>query len=160
MRENTRLSVAHLVRDPVLLFLVILVFVGLFLFIILPLGKIFAYSVTTNDGRLSFQAAWDMLRSRSYLAPLKNSMLLGITTGILATIIGYVFAYALTRVDMPLKRFFKAIATIPIISPPFILSLSMIFLFGRNGLITRRLLGIEDANVYGMHSLAVVQTIS
>jgi len=160
MRENTRLSVAHLVRDPVLLFLVILVFVGLFLFIILPLGKIFAYSVTNNDGRLSFQAAWDMLKSRSYLEPLKNSMLLGITTGILATIIGYVFAYALTRVDMPLKGFFKTIATIPIISPPFILSLSMIFLFGRNGLITRRLLGIEDANVYGMHSLVVVQTIS
>jgi iron(III) transport system permease protein len=160
MRENTRLSVAHLVRDPVLLFLVILVFVGLFLFIIFPLCKIFAYSVTDNDGNLSFQAAWDMLKSRSYLQPLKNSMMLGITTGILATIIGYVFAYALTRVDMPLKGFFKTIATIPIISPPFILSLSMIFLFGRNGLITRRLLGIEDANVYGMHSLVVVQTIS
>ena len=76
MRENTRLSVAHLVRDPCFSF-VILVFVGLFLFIILPLGKIFAYSVTNNDGRLSFQAAWDMLKSRSYLEPLKNSMLLG-----------------------------------------------------------------------------------
>ncbi len=160
MRENIRLSVAHLVRDPVLLFLVLLVVTGLILFILLPLYKIVAYSVTTDEGRLSIRAAWDILRSKSYLQPLKNSMLLGLTTGILATIIGYVFAYALTRVDMPLKGFFKAIATIPIISPPFILSLSMIFLFGRNGLITNKLLGLEDSNVYGMHSLVVVQTIS
>ncbi len=160
MRKNTRFSIAHLVRDPVLLFLVLLVFTGLILFILFPLYKIFVYSVTNNEGRLSFQAAIDMFTSKAYARPLGNSMLLGITTGVLATLIGYIFAYALTRTDIPLKGFFRTIATIPIISPPFILSLSMIFLFGRNGLITRKLLGIEDANVYGMHSLVVVQTIS
>jgi len=74
--------------------------------------------------------------------------------------VGYVFAYALTRTAIPFKGFFKAIATIPVISPPFVLSLSMIFLFGRNGLITKKLLGIEDSNVYGLHSLIVVQSIS
>ena len=36
----------------------------------------------------------------------------------------------------------------------------MIFLFGRQGLITKGLFGITTANVYGMHSLIVVQTIS
>lgn len=160
MRENTRISIVHLVRDPVLLMLVLLVFAGLILFILFPLYKIFAYSITNNEGKLSFQAVIDIFRSGAYVRPLCNSMLLGVTTGILATFIGYVFAYALTRTDIPLKGFFRTIATIPIISPPFILSLSMIFLFGRNGLITRKLLGIEDANVYGMHSLVVVQTIS
>jgi iron(III) transport system permease protein len=160
MRKNTRFSIAHLVRDPVLLFLVLLVFTGLILFILFPLYKIFVYSVTNNEERLSFQAAIDMFTSKAYARPLGNSMLLGITTGVLATLIGYIFAYALTRTDIPLKGFFRPIATLPLISPPFILSLSMIFLFGRNGLITRKLLGIEDANVYGMHSLVVVQTIS
>lgn len=160
MSEKTRFSIAHLVRDPVLLFLVLLVFTGLILFILFPLYKIFVYSITNNEGRLSFRAAIDIFTSKAYARPLGNSMLLGITTGVLATLIGYIFAYALTRTDIPLKGFFRTIATIPIISPPFILSLSMIFLFGRNGLITRKLLGIEDANVYGMHSLVVVQTIS
>lgn len=46
MKENTRLSVAHLVRDPVLLFLVLLVFTGLILFILFPLYKIFAYRLS------------------------------------------------------------------------------------------------------------------
>ena len=160
MSDKTRFSIAHLVRDPVLLFLVLLVFTGLILFILFPLYKIFVYSITNNEGRLSFRAAIDIFTSKAYARPLGNSMLLGITTGVLATLIGYIFAYALTRTDIPLKGFFRTIATIPIISPPFILSLSMIFLFGRNGLITRKLLGIEDANVYGMHSLVVVQTIS
>lgn len=51
-------------------------------------------------------------------------------------------------------------ATLPIISPPFVLSLSIIFLFGRKGLITNGLLGITDFNVYGLHSLILVQALS
>jgi len=160
MRGKTRFNLAHLVRDPVLLLLVLLVFTGLVLFILYPLYKIFAYSLTNSQGRLDLSAAIQVLTSRSYFKTFGNSLLLGATTAVLATLIGYVFAYAMTRTAIPFKGFFKTIATIPIISPPFILSLSMIFLFGRNGLITRRLLGIEDFNVYGMHSLVVVQTIS
>jgi iron(III) transport system permease protein len=73
---------------------------------------------------------------------------------------GYVFAFAVTRTEIPCKKFFKAIATLPIVSPPFILSLSIIFLFGRQGIITRGLFGIRDFDVYGLHSLIVVQAIS
>ncbi len=156
--SSTRLS--HLVRDPVLLFFVVLVFAGLALFVVLPLYRIFVYGVTNDAGRPDLSAAFGMLRSGSYAATFRNSMLLGIVTALIATVVGYIFAYAITRTDIPLKGFFKAIATIPIISPPFVLSLSMIFLFGRNGLITRKLLGIEDANVYGMRSLVIVQSIS
>ncbi len=160
MRGKTRFNLAHLARDPVLLFLVLLVFTGLVLFILYPLYKIFAYSVTDAEGKIDLSAAIQVLTSRAYFKTFGNSLLLGITTAVLATLIGYVFAYAMTRTAIPFKGFFKTIATIPIISPPFILSLSMIFLFGRNGLITRRLLGIDDFNVYGMHSLVVVQTVS
>jgi iron(III) transport system permease protein len=161
MKEENRASpFSHLIRDPVLLFFVILVFAGLALFIVLPLYRIFAYSVTTDNGHISLAAAADALFSETYLRTFGNSMMLGTLTALIATLIGYVFAYALTRTDIPLKGFFKTIATIPVISPPFVLSLSMIFLFGRNGLITRKLLGIETSNVYGLHSLIVVQSIS
>ena len=51
-------------------------------------------------------------------------------------------------------------ATLPVISPPFVLSLSIIFLFGRKGIITHNLLGTSDFNVYGMHSLILVQSLS
>lgn len=51
-------------------------------------------------------------------------------------------------------------ATLPIISPPFVLSLSIIFLFGRKGLITNGLFGITNFDVYGMKSLIVIQVMS
>ena len=45
---------------------------------------------------------------------------------------------------------------LPVVSPPFVLSLSMILLFGRGGLITRQLLHIYDSNVYGLKGIAIV----
>ena len=49
---------------------------------------------------------------------------------------------------------------LPVVSPPFVLSLSMIMLFGRSGLITKTLLGIRNANVYGLKGIAIVQTLT
>ncbi|HCM26069.1 MAG: ABC transporter permease [Treponema sp. GWB1_62_6] len=158
--KNRSMRLSHLAGDPVLLFFVVLVFSGLALFVVLPLSRIFVYGVTDDAGKLDFAAAIEMLGSGAYASTFRNSMMLGIVTAVIATLIGYAFAYAITRTDLPFKGFFKAVATIPIISPPFVLSLSMIFLFGRNGLITRRLFGIEDANVYGMRSLVIIQSIS
>jgi iron(III) transport system permease protein len=158
--RNRATPLTHILRDPVLLFFVLLVFAGLGLFILFPLYRILAYSVTGENGGFSLAAAFEAIGSATYLRTFRNSLVLGIVTASIATTIGYIFAYALTRTAIPFKGFFKAIATIPVISPPFVLSLSMIFLFGRNGLITRKLLGIDSFNVYGMHSLVVVQSIS
>lgn len=49
---------------------------------------------------------------------------------------------------------------LPVVSPPFVLSLSMIMLFGKSGIITRFLLGIYDNSVYGFWGIAVVQTLT
>ena len=141
MNDNNRASpLSHLIRDPVLLFFVILVSAGLALFILFPLYRILSYSVTSDSGGISFKAAVEVLTSQTYLKTFGNSLLLGAVTATISTLVGYVFAYALTRTAIPFKGFFKAIATIPVISPPFVLSLSMIFLFGRNGSITNKLL--------------------
>ena len=50
-------------------------------------------------------------------------------------------------------------ATLPVISPPFSLTLSIILLFGNNGLITRQLFGLEHFTIYGLTGLVIVQTI-
>lgn len=162
MKATSKASpLSHLIRDPVLLLTVLIVSAGLALFILYPLFRILSYSFTGGEpGSSGFASALEIFTSPSYRRTFGNSMLLGAITASIATLVGYVFAYALTRTAIPFKGFFKAIATIPVISPPFVLSLSMIFLFGRNGLITRKLLGIEDSNVYGMHSLIVIQSIS
>ncbi len=147
-------------KEPMLLILIILILFSLTLFVVYPFLKMFHYSLTNENGAFSMSVIFKTLSNSSYRSTFMNSIKLGVITAVLGTIIGYIYAYAITRTEIPWKPFFRTMATLPIISPPFVLSLSIIFLFGRKGLITNGLLGISDFNVYGLHSLILVQVMS
>ena len=149
-----------ILRQPLLLAAIVLTILLLMLFVIYPLLKILIFSLTDADGNFSLTNLVSILTTSRYLAVFGRTMLLGVVVAVIATFIGYVFAYTITRTNVPCKKFLKTIATLPILSPPFILSLSIIFLFGKQGFITKTLLGITGNNVYGMGSLVVVQVMS
>lgn len=149
-----------ILRQPILLAAVVLTVLLLLLFVIYPLLKILVFSLTDAEGNFSLANLGAILSTSRYLQVFGRTMLLGLVVAVISTFIGYVFAYTITRTNVPGKRFLKTIATLPILSPPFILSLSIIFLFGKQGFITKTLLGITGNNVYGMGSLIVVQVIS
>ncbi len=149
-----------LLKEPLLFLLILVLLFFLTLFVIFPFVKMLYYSLTTEDGKLTFSTLVSAFTNKGYRTTFFNSMKLGVITAIIGTIIGYMYAYAITRTNMPWKPFFKTMATLPIISPPFVLSLSIIFLFGRKGLITNGLLGITNFDVYGMKSLIVIQVMS
>ena len=71
----------------------------------------------------------------------------------------YVEVYVKLRTKI-LEKLFSVVSMLPVVSPPFVLSLSMIMLFGRSGIITRSLLKIYDSNVYGLKGIAIVQTLT
>ena len=149
-----------ILRQPLLLAAIVLTILLLLLFVVYPLLKILIFSLTDADGNFSLANLKTILTTSRYLAVFGRTMLLGVVVAVIATFIGYVFAYTITRTNVPCKKFLKTIATLPILSPPFILSLSIIFLFGKQGFITKTLLGITGNNVYGMGSLVVVQVMS
>ena len=149
-----------ILRQPLLLAAVVLTILLLLLFVIYPLLKILVFSLTDAEGNFSLANLVSIFTTSRYLAVFGRTMLLGVLVAILSTFIGYLFAYAITRTNVPCKKFLKTIATLPILSPPFILSLSIIFLFGKQGFITKTLMGITGNNVYGMGSLIVVQVMS
>ena len=90
-----------------------------------------------------------------------NTVILGVTVATVGTLIGFLFAYVQVRVPLPrrLKQFLHVMALVPIVSPPFALALSAIVLFGRSGLITRDLLGM-DFNIYGLQGMVLVMSLS
>jgi iron(III) transport system permease protein len=92
---------------------------------------------------------------------LLNTVILGVTVATVGTLIGFLFAYVQVRVPLPrlLKRFMHLMALLPIVSPPFALALAAIVLFGRSGLITRDLLGL-DVNIYGLQGMVLVMSLS
>ena len=149
-----------ILQQPLLLIAIILSFALLLLFVIYPLAKTLIYSLTDETGAFSLANLIAILQTPRYGKVFGRTMALGLIVAVIATFIGYVFAYTVTRVNIPGKGFFKTMATLPILSPPFVLSLSIIFLFGKQGLISKNLLGITGSSVYGMKSLIVVQVMS
>lgn len=159
-REKKRNETRRIFQQPVLAVAIIAVIILLLLFVVYPLVKVFAFSFSDEEGHFSAANLISILTSQRYLATTGRTLLLGLVVALISTFIGYIFAYTITRTKVPGKGFFTAIATLPILSPPFVLSLSMIFLFGKQGLITKTLLGIKGNNVYGAPALMVVQCMS
>lgn len=89
-----------------------------------------------------------------------NTVLLALTSGTVATVARFILAFAVTRTSMRGKAFVQGVALLPIISPPFIMALTIIMLFDRSGLITRGIFGIRTASVYGFHSQVLTQCLA
>lgn len=154
-------DVIRLSKDPLLLGVILLLLISLVLFIIYPLYKVVVVSFQV-DGSFSIKNFTDVMTYSNgyYLKALFNSLWMGVATAVLGTFIAYIFAYSLTRANIPGRKFFNLIATIPIISPPFIGALAVIMLFGRNGFVSSTLLGMQNANVYGPRGLLFAQVLT
>jgi len=147
------------ISDPVVTVTIGLIWAALALFILYPIVKALLTSIIVN-GRLSlehysylFRQAW--LRKSFY-----NSLKLAVTVATISTIIGYCYAYGLNRTNIRGKGFFQQMSLLPMISPPFMFALSVILLLGKNGLITKTLLGITNFDIYGFKGLVLVQSLS
>ena len=141
--------------------LAVVISLGIFLFIfsMYPLLKI-VFRILWNKGVFDFSVVSKTLTDKYFWQAFRNSLILGLSAAAISTIIGFIFAFSIVRTDMKGKAFFNLIATLPIIAPPFVMSLAMILLFGRSGLITRELLNIRNASVYGLHGLLTVQVLA
>lgn len=76
----------------------------------------------------------------------------------LSVIIGYLFAYAVVKADVPLKKIFALVPVLHLMTPPFVGGLSFILLFGRRGFFTHTLLGL-DVSLYGFRGLLIAQVL-
>jgi iron(III) transport system permease protein len=151
------LSVALLARDPITGYAVIFLFAVAIVFVAYPLFE--SLRLTFIEGGVFSLAIWKRTFSPQYLVSLWGSIKLGIFTASVSTVIGFVFAFLTERTGAGGKKLIGTLATMPVISPPFSLTLSIILLFGNNGLITHQLLGINTFSVYGLGGLVLVQTI-
>lgn len=88
-----------------------------------------------------------------------NTVVLGVLVAVIGTAIAFLLAYVQARLDVPGKKILHLLAILPVVSPPFALASSVIVLFGRNGLITNKLFGLE-VDIYGLDGLTLVLALS
>ncbi len=159
--QGAALDRKKLMADPVMVTTIVLLITFLTLFILYPLAILLVDSFYGDNG-LTLDIFKRIFKMPTFTTAITNTLKVGFLVGILSTLIGLLFAYVEVYVRM--NRFvgglFKVVSMLPVVSPPFVLSLSMIMLFGKAGIITRFLLGIYDNSVYGYWGIVTVQTLT
>ena len=93
-----------------------------------------------------------------------NTLLLALLCAAGCTALGLAFALIVTRSQFRFKRALRVLSVLPIITPPFVIGLGLILLFGRSGLVNLFLewaFGIEPTRwIYGMQGILVAQVFA
>jgi iron(III) transport system permease protein len=95
----------------------------------------------------------------NWLLAARNSLVVMVLSTTTAVALGFCYAYAVVYSQMRWKPFFRLIAILPMLSPPFVVAASYILLFGPRGLITYGVFGTSP-NILGLFGLWGVQTIA
>jgi len=90
----------------------------------------------------------------------RNSVLLAVVVGVIATALGFLLALLGERSQLWTRRLLGPFSILPIITPPFVLGLAMIYLFGRRGFLTYQVLGISTNIFFGPLGVAVAQILA
>ena len=159
--QSAALDRKKLMGDPILVTTIVVLITFLTLFILYPLAILLVDSFV-GDGGFSFNVFKRIFNMPTFTHAITNTLKVGFLVGILSTLVGLLFAYVEVYVRMGkfTGGLFKVVSMLPVVSPPFVLSLSMIMLFGKAGIITRFLLKIYDNSVYGFWGIAIVQTLT
>ena len=159
--QSAALERKKLMGDPVMITTIVVLIAFLTIFILYPLAILLVDSFV-GDGQFGLSVFQRIFQLPDFTRAITNTLKVGFVVGIFSTALGLLFAYVEVYVKMnkAVGGLFKLVSMLPVVSPPFVLSLSMIMLFGKAGLITRFVLGIYDNNVYGYWGIVIVQTLT
>ncbi len=135
--------------------------VALLVLIVLPLASLVWGSVT-DGGRPTLDHFREAFSGRLYVQALWNSLVLGTWTAVLSVGIGLPLAWAVSRTNVPAKRFLHLTAVVAYVTPPFLTAIAFVNLFSPNaGLVNRfvrDVLGVSGLtfNVFSMAGLVLV----
>ena len=162
-RQSAALERKKLLADPIMVTTIVVLIAFLMLFILYPLAVLLVDSVYGKETGLTLDIFKRIFGMHTFRTAITNTLKVGFTVGLFSTVIGLLFAYVEVYVKVRTKfmdGLFKVVSMLPVVSPPFVLSLSMIMLFGKAGIITRYLLKIYDNSVYGFWGITIVQTLT
>ncbi len=102
---------------------------------------------------------FDFFGGQTWIKPLFNSIQIMLFSTTTAVTLGFIYAYSMVYSEMPWKPFFRMVGILPLLSPPFVVAVSYILLFGPRGVITYGVFG-QSPLILGFYGLWGVQTIA
>lgn len=145
------------------------------LFVFMPVLTILLSAFQDNTGHFAPLLFWEKISDDSIWSlgclgggtacgVAWNTVFLGVLVGISSTILGLAFALIALRTRFPMKGSLKLLAVLPIITPPFVIGLALILIFGRSGAVSSLLFqwfGIPPSRwIYGLPGVFIAQTLA
>ncbi len=145
------------------------------IFICFPVMQILASALRNDEGSYSLTIFLSKLLSRKIwglhcvyssvgCGIAWNSLFLAILVGAGTTLLGLAFALLATRTSFRFKNVLHALTVLPIITPPFVIGLAIILLFGVSGTVTQFVANLLDIPagrwVYGLPGVFFAQMLA
>ncbi len=144
-------------------------------FTFFPVATVLVQALENNDGvfapaaflaRLTTEKIWGLgcVVGASRCGVAWNTLVLALACAAACTALGLAFALIATRTTFPYKKSLRVLSVLPIITPPFVIGLGLILLFGRSGIVNQALewaFGLEPTRwIYGMQGVLVAQVFA
>ncbi|MGA2954386.1 MAG: iron ABC transporter permease [Thermodesulfobacteriota bacterium] len=153
----------QLFKEPVVLIVTLVTFGILFYFVAYPLYAVFRESVMDEGGNFVGLTNYaSFVKSEYFRQVFYNTLFISVISTIGAVLVGIIFAFGMTRTDIPWKWLFMVMAILPMITPPFINAFALILLLGRNGVVNvflERWLGFKFV-IYGYHGVILSEILT
>jgi iron(III) transport system permease protein len=144
-------------------------------FVFYPVSRVLVSAIEDSTGafaprdfwtKLSGREVWglDCLHSSAGCGVAWNTLLLGVLVGASTTALGLAFALIVTRTGFRAKKALRVLTVLPIITPPFVIGLAVILLFGRAGVVTTFMewaFGVVPSRwIYGLPGIWLAQVLA
>lgn len=142
--------------------MVLTILVGLL--VLAPIG-ILLYQSLLNAAffapvkRVTLEAYRYVFQDPYFFEALKNSLLIGLGMVAIAVPVGSLFAFLVTKTDLPFGRWFELLLLAPIFISPIILGIGFIVAFGPSGFVSgwvEAILGRVPWTIYTVPAIAVI----
>ena len=145
------------------------------IFVFFPVSRILASAFQDDSGQFAAsqfiekffdRSIWglDCLSSGLRCGVAWNTVFLAVLVGFGSTVLGLASALVATRTNMRFKGLLRVFTVLPIITPPFVIGLALILMFGRSGSVTVVLdhwLGIPPSRwIYGLPGILIAQLLA
>jgi iron(III) transport system permease protein len=137
------------------------------LFTLYPLSRLFQRALLDSEGNVSLAALSARVASSKVWGMggvVWNTIELGLLTATSATLLATAFVLVVTRTQFRARRVLGLLSVLPMITPPFVIGLALILLFGRSGAVNALLewgFAIRPSRwIYGMPGVWLAQTLA
>lgn len=130
---------------------------ALVIFFAYPLCVVAIKSLTQADGSFGPANYIQVLNRPTFWRAMQHSLGMGLATTAVSLLLGGTIAFALHQCRIAGKTAVRLLVALPLLAPSLVQGLGLIFLLGRNGIVSKTL-GIE-INIYGFWGLLIANTL-